>query len=45
VVSRNSYSMTVGTGEVEFNLGPQLGWMKIDRILAFAKILQYLWKT
>jgi hypothetical protein len=37
--------MTVSTGEVEFNLNPQLGWMEIDRILAFAKILQYFWKT
>jgi hypothetical protein len=45
VVSRDSYSMAVGTGEVELNQGPQVGWMKIDRILPFVKILQYFWKN
>jgi hypothetical protein len=44
VVSRNSYSMAVSTGEVDLYLGPQVGWMKIDRILAFVKVLQYFWK-
>jgi hypothetical protein len=37
VVSRNSYSRAVDIGEVELNLGPQVGLMKIDRILAYVK--------